>query len=151
MATQQANYQKFFANNAIKLFESDTGATAAVDIAWVDMRDFERFVAAYFRSVDTTAGVAVFKILANSEADGSGTDVILVSHDLDDDTDAVGDQVFLECSAEQLADASTTASGLLRYVSVSITPGDNGEEAIILYIRTNARYPKTSLTADIVA
>ncbi len=69
----------------------------------------------------------------------------------DSHTDAVGDQVFLECSAEQLADASTTASGLLRYVSVSITPGDNGEEAIILYIRTNARYPKTSLTADIVA
>lgn len=149
MATAQTDYQKLFSRNAYRLYDFDPDATTVTEIAWVDMRDFECFGATFFRTIGTSA--VTFKIMANSESDGSGTDVDIAAHAVGDEPDALSDQIHLECSAEQLAGNSTTASGELRYVTAVVSVATNTDEGVIAYYRARARFERDGLTADIVA
>lgn len=154
MATAQSEYQKFMSRNVMKHYDVDPSGdtTAAFDVAWVDMRDYEGFIASFFRTVGTDA-LDTFSIIANSESDGGGTDatIIVGMPAAAEEPNAVGDQIFIECSAEQLASLSTSATGKLRYVSISIEFATGTDEAVVTYVRYGTRNAKDGLTANIVA
>jgi hypothetical protein len=141
--------QKIRANNAIKAFDFDPDATSLTDVGWVDMRDFASFMATFVRTIGTSA--VVFKILANAESDGSGTDVIVKTKTIASQPDAVGDQIHLEINAEEIRGACDAAGIDGRYVSAQVSVATATDEAVIIYTRSGALRPAEDLTADIVA
>lgn len=152
VATQDVH--KFLANNKITMYEQDTGGTAPTDIGWVDMRDYEGIVFVLFRSVSNAGATnAATLVLGNDTAAGAGTDRTIKTVTFDDDPDAVGDYVFVEVSAEDIAEvgAAQTTPEDLRYVSLSIDPADALDEMVVAYIRYGAKHPHLDLSADSVA
>src|SRR5712691_755264 len=97
-----------FSRLKIKSYDFDPNATSATDVGWVDMRDYTHFGVSLFRSVGSNT-VTSFAILANSASDGSGTDVTIKSHAIGSAPDAVGDQIFLECTAEEIMQEANDA------------------------------------------
>jgi len=148
MATVQSA-AKLLANNALKLYDFDPGATTATDIGWLDMRDYENFAAAFCRTIGT--GATTFAIIANAASDGSGTDVTVVSHAVGSEPDAVGDQLWLECTAQQIRDAGERAGHAVRYVSASVSVATATDEGVVLQWRGGAKAAASGLTADVVA
>lgn len=127
-------------------FHVDTGATSPVDVSWQDMRDFGWCLIALKRNEGTTIP-ASFKILANSESDGSGDDVELKAHALGSNPDASDDMIFLEIDAEEIVGAGSN----LRYISASVDPGDNADSFEVIYTFGEPRFSHADLTSDIIA
>lgn len=136
-------------NLAVQNYDFDPDATTATDIAWVDLRDYRSFMAGFTRTVGTS-NLTGFKILANSESDGSGTDYEIKVYS-GSEPNALMDQVWLECSAEEIADIGDAAGVYLRYVSANVQVATGTDEAVITYVRADPRYAKEDLTADIIA
>ena len=144
--------QHFLSRNKVNMYDHDPAdSTVATDVAWVDMRDYTNFVAIAFASALTGTGVIEFLIIGNSESDGSGTDAIIKTHALGSAPDAVGDYVMLECTAEEIAAASTSSTGQLRYVSAKLDCDNAADENVVVYIRSGARFPTKDLSSDTVA
>lgn len=141
----------FLSNNKVTQYDHDPGSTAAVDIAWVDMKDYSEITISTFASALTGAGCNAFTILANSESNGSGTDATVATHAIGSAPDAVGDYLFLSVSAEMIRAVETSSTGQLRYVSASITCANAADEQVVTYIRSEPRFAKDGLTADVVA
>lgn len=144
MPSSQENNQ-LSARMAVKHYDHDPDATTAVDVAWVDARDFEHYLFSFFRTIGTSA--LTMKILANPNSDGSGTDVIVRTITLAAQPDAVGDQVFCECTAQEIAALGST----LRYVSLNLTLATGTDEGVVTYVKSGPRFAYNGLTADIVA
>lgn len=125
-------------------YDFDPDGTDPVDVAWVPISSFEHFMACLFHSVGT-GNVDTFNIIANTQSDGSGTDVIVKSSTAD--PDAVGDFAFLECSRSELA---SLGSGLA-YVSANVELADATDECVITYIRSGARWSYAGLTTNVIA
>jgi len=137
----------FIHRNKILMFDHDTGDTSANDVSWEDMRDYDELTVTAFASTLTGNGVTAFTILANSESDGSGTDVEIKAHAVGSAPDAVGDWLVLSCTSEELAGLGTN----LRYVSASLTMANNADENVVTYVFSHSRFPQANLTADTVA
>ena len=99
---------RFLANNAVKLYDFDPNGVDPVDVDWVPFHSFLGLVVGFFRTIGVGA-VDGLKILANTKADGSGTDVVVKAHALGSQPDAVGDQVWLEVTAEEVRQACNDA------------------------------------------
>ncbi len=137
---------KFFANAAMQSYDFDPDSADATDVAWVDMRDYGLFACSFVRTVGTGA-LDGFTILANTASDGSGTDVEIKAHAVGSEPNAAGDQLFLECTAEEIK----TAGANYRYVSASCEFNTDSDEGVVVYIRSQPRFPADALTADVVA
>lgn len=133
-------------NIKIKLFDFDPGGSDPVDIGWEDFRDFGWAVIGFMRSVGTGA-VDSFKILANAQSNGGGTDAEVKAHAAPTVADAVGDQLFLECLAEELPPLGSS----LRYLSGSLELATDTDECVAVYVFGEPRFAYDGLTADIVA
>jgi hypothetical protein len=142
---------KLFTTHAIASYDFDPDATAATDVAWVDLRDYSNFAVIVMSSALTGNGPAAFKILANPNSDGSGTDVEVKAHAVGSKPDAVGDYLVLECTAEEIAELASDNSSALRYVSANIAMANAADEAVVTYIRTGARFQYDGMTADYVS
>lgn len=133
------------ANMAITHYDFDPDGTSATDVAWVDMRDFENFTCSFFRTVGTSD--LTYKILANDESDGTGTDVVIATGSAA--PDALGDYAFLECSAEQIVqEASDAGVDNVRYVSMNLTFATGTDEGVVTYVRTNPKRSYSGMTSD---
>lgn len=144
MSIQATN--KLKSNVALEMFDFDPDGTDPVDVAWRDMQDFEGLLVCIMRTVGT-GDLDGFKILGNSESDGSGTDVEIAAHAIGSQPDAVGDKLVLEISAEEMAGLGTD----LRYVSANLELATGTDEFTVTYLRGNARHVSDGLTADVVA
>jgi len=136
----------------ITQYDFDPDGTSAVDVAWVDMRDFENFAFSFFRTVGTSD--VTVKILANSSSTGGGTDVEIKSwtNATFGDPDAVGDYAFGECTAQEIAqEAADAGVADVRYVSVNLTFGTGTDEGVVTYIRGGAKRKYDGLTANSIA
>lgn len=143
--------RKFFANNAMELIDHDPDVDTAVDVKWVAFKDFFRFAVGIMRTVGTGA-VDGFKILGNTEEDGSGTDVTLKVHAVGSEPDAVEDQLFLEVTAEEAAqEASDAGVAGIKGISAQIEFATATDEMVVVYVRSKPRFPQDALTADSVA
>lgn len=152
MASPQAS-NKLSSRLAVTAYDHDPAdSTVATDVQWVDMRDFEHFMAIAFASALTGTGVTAFSILANANSDGSGTDVTIKTHAVGSAPDAVGDYLMLECTAEEIAqEAADAGVSNARYVSVNLTCNNAADENVVVYIRSGNKRAYRGLTADTVA
>jgi hypothetical protein len=147
MASPQSS-EKIASKIKLYAYDFDPDSGSATDVAWVDMQNFHKFGALVFRSVGTGT-IQGFTLLANNASDGSGTDITIKSHALGSAPDAVGDFIFLECTAEEIAqeaaDAGITGA---RYVSANIDLQTSTDECVVVYIFTDPRFAYDQLTAD---
>jgi hypothetical protein len=128
---------------AQKSYDFDPDATTLTSIAWVPMNGFNAFMASFVRTIGTSN--VVFRIAAATDAAGAGA-VTVKEHAVAAQPDAVGDQLFLECSAEELKGLGQT----LDYVSAQVSVATNTDEGVVVYTRLADRQ-YNGLTADIVA
>ena len=148
MAEAITETQKLKSRLKVTQYDFDPDATSATDVSWVDMRDYDSILIGFFRTVGSSA--LTFKILANDQSDGSGTDVTVKTVSPDNAPDAVGDHVWYEVSAEEIRQACTDAGVDGRYVSANLTFGTGTDEGVVTYIR-QAMHKELDKTADVVA
>lgn len=141
---------KIAANLAVTSYVHAPGVTTPVDVAWVDMQMFEHFLAEYVRTVGT-GDLDQFNIIANNDAAGGGTDVVIVSKTFAGQPDAPGNYVFLECTAQQIA-AEGAKVGIedLRYVTAQIELAVGTDDGVVNYIRQPGRFHHQGLSQDSV-
>lgn len=140
--------EKLLSRLKVTHYDFDPDSADPVDVAWVDMRDFDTFLASFFRTVGT-GNIDTYKIIANSASDGSGTDVEIKTKTLTNvQPNALGDYNFLECTAEEINQAGVTAGVAdLRYVSLQLEFATSTDEGVVTYVRGGIRQ-YTGLTAD---
>ncbi len=150
MASPQES-QKVASRSFKKMYDFDPDVDTAVDVAWVDMQNYRTFQVGFFRTIGT-GNLDGFRILANSSPTGAGTDVVVKVHAIASQPNAVGDQIWLECQAEEVMqeanDAGVTGA---RYVSASLEFATSTDEGVVLYELGSPRFAYDHLTADIVA
>lgn len=120
-------------------------ATVATKVAWVEMG--QNFLAL----LTVLAGAVVtFKIFAALDSDG-GTPTLVKAHATPTTADAVGDQLALEVSAEEVRAALAHAT----HVSVEVDMGTNTDTAAVTYIMEGAgkggRFSYANLTGDVIS
>lgn len=135
--------EKLKSELAVTQYDHDPDGTGAVDVAWVDMRDYESIMIGFFRTVGTSN--LTLKLIANSQSNGGGTDVEIKAYS-GSEPNAVGDYVWLEATAEEIG----TAGADLRYVSANVTLATGTDEAVVTYIR-KGRKRFTGMTSDNIA
>ena len=146
MAETARTVQKLKSSLKVTQYDFDPDATTATDIAWVDMRDYTSILIGFCRTVGTSA--LTFLILANTESDGSGTDVTVKTVSPAAAPDAVGDHVWYEIDTESIIEAAGDAD--YRYVTANLAVATAGDEGVVTYIRAG-RHKQEDLTADVVA
>ena len=147
----ETDANKLLANTAITHYDLDPNATTATEVAWVDMQDFGVFTASFFRTVGTSN--LTLQVLANTAADGSGTDVVVKTKDLTNaQPNAVGDYTFIEVTAAEIAQAAADAGVEgARYVTVEATLATGTDEGVVTYVRSEPRFAHDGLTSDVIA
>jgi len=146
---------KLSANLKVTAYDFDPDESAVTDIGFVDMTNYETFMAIFVRSVGTGA-LDTFNIIANYVTD-TGTDVTVKTHALGSAPDAQADMVFLECTASEIASAvnsgitSAANKQAAKYVSAECEFATSTDEGVVIYIQGNPRFPASGLTADVVA
>lgn len=108
----------------------------------VDMSLFENVL---FGATVAVAGGAIdlLKVVGNDAADGTGTSVDIVSHALGSAPNAIGDTVWIEVSAEQMAGN--------RYATLHVGSDNTAVRVHVIAICGGAYVSKDGLTADFVA
>lgn len=133
---------------AVTMYELD--AEGPSDVAWVPISDYSNFMALVMRSVGT-GGLDEFKILGNTAANGSGTDVELKDY-ADVGTlsavDAVGDVARLEVTQADLDAAADSSGNRILGISVSLGHVTGTDESVVTYIRGGARTKYANQTAQ---
>jgi len=135
---------------AVTMYDFDPDATTATDVAWVDMQGYDSIMVMIFRTVGTAA--TTFLLQGNTESDGSGTDVTLKTHAIDDEPNAVGDFIFLEITAAEIEAVGRAQATPIspRYICAVVSVATNTDEMVVTYIRKSNR-PHRALTVDTVA
>lgn len=134
----------FRSENTVKMYDFDPNATTVTNIAWVPLANFKRLTAGFFRTIGTSN--VTFDIAAATDSSGSGA-VAIVTHAVASQPDAVGDQIFLECTADQAHEVLATAT----HVSARVSVATNTDEGVVLYIRSEPRFAYSGLTPDVIA
>lgn len=146
---------KLSANIKVLAYDLDPDESAVTDVGFVDLSDYETFMAIFIRTIGTGA-LDTFNLIANYVTD-TGTDVTIKTHALGSAPDALPDMVFLECTAAEVASAvnagiTTTANKqAAKYVSAECEFATTTDEGVVIYILGNPRFPQADLTADVVA
>lgn len=132
----------------IEQFDFDPDVNTAVAVAWKDMRDFAQLLVAFFRTVGTSN--LTFLIQASATADGASPETI-ATKTITAQPNAVGDFVFAEITAAQIAQVAMTSGKALRYVSAVLTFATGTDEGVVTYVRGAARFKYDALSADYVS
>ncbi len=145
-----SDFQKLKSELKCSMYELD--AEGPSDVAWVDMRGYDRILIGVMRSVGT-GGLDDFRIIANPASDGSGADVEVKDYGSGKSTvDAVGDYVWLEASAEEIRQAAKDAGVAdVRYVSASLGHVTATDESVLVYVLGDADHKYKNQTADNIA
>jgi hypothetical protein len=142
--------QKFLARNSLQIWDHDPGSTNAIlagpdggtTIRYVDLRDYDHFVAAVAAAALTGSGPTKLEIVASDTV--TFTNVVVIKDSGAIVCDALAEWAVQECSAEEVQHLATTYN--LRYVAARITCQNAADEATVVYI-ARARRPHLDLTA----
>ncbi len=144
MAVATYDAEKFLANHTVKLHDFDPGVTTVVAVEWRPIAEFRRFIAGIVRTIGT--GATTFDIAAATDSIGTSAAAVK-AHGIGSEPDAVEDQLFLEVDAEQIRESLAGAT----HWSPRISVATGTDEMVVVTIESEALYPRTGLTADIVA
>lgn len=118
----------------------------AVTDKWFPMTDNEGIGFLVAPTILAGSGITLIDLIGNTEEDGSGTDVLVVSSGVLT-VDAVGKYGFLEASAEMIAQAGVDAGEVLVSATVRITTADATDEAMVSVLFPEPRFGRDALTA----
>lgn len=126
---------------------------------WLDMQQIRLLLIGLFFAVKgSSGGVTTFEITASDAADGSTnkTQIKVKVTPNNAGQNTVGDQVFLELSAEELnqigRNNGTLPNGInLRYVSAKVVTVAAADLVVATYFADENMFPRENLTADIIA
>lgn len=150
--------QKIASNNAIRSYDHDPGATSAQIVTpdggttkqLVPLALYEWFGVACMTSVSaSSSGVTLVDIVACT--DSAGTNATTVVSSGAKLADAVGDFIFVECTAAQVKEQGDADGRVYTHVGARITCSNAGDEAVVTYIRANPKFAALGLTADVIA
>lgn len=152
MASSQTRNQ-MMTEQFTRMYDHDPDATTAklcspdggTTIRYIDMSQFRSLMVGVMSNALTGAGVTLLEIVADETVAFSAPVVVKTSGVLA--ADAVGDNAFLECSADELAALGAANSKDLRYVAARITEANAADEAVVLYV-AKGRFPHDGLTAN---
>ena len=145
---------KLSANLKVVAYDFDPDESAATDIGFVNVTDYETFMAIFVRSVGTGA-LESFNLIANYVTD-TGTDVTVKAHAGGDEPNAQADMLILECTAAEIHAAVVGGITTLAHqqaaklVSAECEFATSTDEGVVIYI-LGAKRPAAGLTADVVA
>lgn len=127
-------------------------ATGTLYPYWIDMRDCDALLIQLMIAVRTGA-ITAFEIVASDAADGSTNKTSIKAHALGSAPDAAGDNVFLECTAEEVKYLGEAAGVKLRYVSAKVTCSNAADVTVVNYLVPDHcnRFPADQLTVDAVS
>lgn len=153
-----AESQKIFSRNKVELLDHDPGSTSAT-IATTgstkhvkDMRDYEYFGVGAIPTVVGGGGLTKLEIVAFIDGDstGAGTAYVIKDSGTVAADAALVDQVFIECSASEIAQVGSDNGVELRYVAARLTNATNTDEVLLTYIRSGAKNANSDLTATTI-
>lgn len=136
----------------VKSYDHDPGATSAVlaspdggtTIRYADLRDYEVFGVMARPTIVAGTGLTKLEIVASAST--AMTSEVVVKDSGAVAGDSLNDVVFLECTAEEVAQLGAEAGVAYRYVAARLTMGTGTDEANVTYIGVPKR-PVTGLTA----
>lgn len=140
---------------ALKLFDHDPNASSAVVVStdggttknYLAMRDYEHFALLVMNSVSTSAsGPTLVEIVAAESSTGTNATVIVTSGTVASVT--VGDNILVECSADQINEVGKAAGYNFTHVTGRITCSNSGDECVVLMGRFKPKFPQSGLTAN---
>jgi hypothetical protein len=126
------------------LYDLDPGDTDEHAVAWVDMRDFGTALFGFFRTIGTSN--LTLKVQGSAASDG-GSPVDVKTKTITAQPDAVGDQIFLEVTQNDITEAGED----IRYISMVYSLATGTDEGVALYVQGSPRLIESDLTADVVA
>jgi hypothetical protein len=116
--------------------------------ASVDMQAWKCFMASYLK-VTGTGNLTAFKILLGDKSDFSGNNVVIFSDAWPVlQPDAAGNQVFLECTAQQVARLAADNGFALRYAGVQYQQATGSDTGVVTFLATEPTFAYPGLTAD---
>lgn len=135
----------------VKSYDNDPGATAATyagpdggtTIRYLDMKDYE--VIGVMVKPNIVGGTGVTKVELYASATTSFSSATNIKDSGTVAGDALDDNIWLECTAEELAQLGST----LRYVAAKVTHGTNTDESTVTYVGIPRR-GYTGLTATAI-
>jgi len=133
-------------------YDHDPGATTAVlcspdggtTIRYADMKDYYNFAVQARPTIVGGNGVTLLEIVASADTAFSSVTQVKTSGAIQ--ADSLNDTVFLECTAEEVAQLGAT----LRYVAARLTNATNTDEVNVTYLSTRPLRPRTGLTATAI-
>lgn len=148
---------KFACNNKVEMFHHAPADAAteqsvkqgATTTTWKDLRDYDGFFVMAMTGLLVGNGMIELSIYAAEDASGTNATEIKTTGAVA--ADAVGDYVYVECSAEEIAHVGEAAGYDLRYVAGYIDCHHNDDEIEVVYIRTGAKRAADGLTAAYIS
>lgn len=129
----------------VDLAEPAAGAAGTPTAPFLPIANFRRFAAKYMTTVGT-GGITAFKLMAATDAAGTGATVI-VAHAVGSNPNAVGDFLVLECDIEQVREVLSTAT----HIGVLVNLVTATDEGACEFTRAEPQFPHAGLTADYVS
>lgn len=119
-------------------------ATVATKLAWVAMKNFEWLLAAVM--VTSAHALVTVKLFAATDDSGAGATEIK-AHAAPTVADALGDVVYIECTADQAKDVLPAFT----HIGVEIDMNHADATAVVSMLRGGAKRKHDGLTADQIA
>jgi hypothetical protein len=150
--------QKIGSSWSILSYDHDPGATSAQAVTpdggttkrYVPLALYELFGVACMTSVSaSSSGATLVDIVAATDV--LGTDVTTVVSSGAVVADAVGDFVFVECTAAQVKEVGDAAGKAFTHVAARITCSNSGDECVVTYLRGQPKFTASGLTANVIS
>lgn len=121
----------------------DLGTPQGAGNSMLPIEGYRRFLGGLIRTVGT-GGVTTLKIVAATDAAGTGIQTVISSTPTT--ADAVGDHVWLECDIEQVREVLATATHIGLQVDLVTTT----DECVFYFERADPAFERTGLTANYI-
>lgn len=140
---------------ALKLYDHDPGATSAVVVStdggttknYLAMGLYENFGLLVMNSVvGSASGPTLVEIIAATDSSGTNATAVVTSGTVASIT--LGDNIWVECSAEQINEVGRAAGYAFTHVTGRITCSNSGDECVVLMGRFNPKFPQNALTLN---
>jgi hypothetical protein len=133
-------------------FDPDSGSEVLVTLdpgngeKCIRVQPFRRYLFGIMKSVGTGA-ITGARIIAATNAAGTGSPTTVRAHALATAPDAVGDTIWLECDADQIHEVLATGT----YVGLAITLATSTDECVVSLKCTEAGQSADAVTADYIS
>ncbi len=144
MAVATGPEKKLSNRQKIEMHDFDPDATSVTAVGWRAISGFRTFLARLMRTIGTSA--TTFDIAVATDSSGTGATAV-ITHAVGSEPNAVGDELFLEVSVENMRETLAAAT----HWSARISLATNTDEMVVTTIESDPQHPRTGLTADIVA